>query len=84
MLEVVVEHNEVRECLHRKRRAFEAWRQVVEVLLCTVPQDLLSGERRQAVLFEFLQELLIKVCLKIYVVGINILLVLPQVSCHMM
>ncbi|KAH9505618.1 hypothetical protein Btru_056038 [Bulinus truncatus] len=61
VLETVVEHNESRESLQRKKRAFEAWRQVVEVLLTSVPHDLLSGERRQVVLLDLLQELLLKV-----------------------
>ncbi|BFZ24882.1 hypothetical protein BsWGS_27921 [Bradybaena similaris] len=61
ILETVVEHNEARESLQRKKRSFEAWRHVVEVMLTSVPHDLLSGERRQAVLFELLQELLLKV-----------------------
>uniref|UniRef100_A0A2C9M7X6 Uncharacterized protein n=1 Tax=Biomphalaria glabrata TaxID=6526 RepID=A0A2C9M7X6_BIOGL len=61
VLETVVAHNEVREALQRKKRAFESWRQVVEVLLTSVPQDLLSGERRQALLIDLLQELLLKV-----------------------
>ena len=51
----------MREALHRQRQNFEAWRQVSEVLLTACPEDLLSGERRQTVIFELLQELLCKV-----------------------
>ncbi|CAL1531629.1 unnamed protein product, partial [Lymnaea stagnalis] len=61
ILETAVEHNDAREALQCKKRAFEAWRQVVEVMLTSVPHDLLSGERRQSILFDLLQELLIKV-----------------------
>ena len=61
LLEVVVERNSTREGLHRQRQNFEAWRQVSEVLLTACPEDLLSGERRQTVIFELLQELLCKV-----------------------
>ncbi|XP_035827391.1 nuclear pore complex protein Nup205 [Aplysia californica] len=61
ILETVVEHNESRQGLQRKKLAFEAWRQLVEVMLTTVPQELLDGERRQSVLFDLLQELLVKV-----------------------
>ncbi|GFS19080.1 nuclear pore complex protein Nup205-like, partial [Elysia marginata] len=61
ILETVVEHNECRELLQRKRRALDGWRQILGVLLTSVPQDLLSGERRQALLFDLLQELLLKV-----------------------
>ncbi|GFN90053.1 nuclear pore complex protein nup205-like [Plakobranchus ocellatus] len=61
ILETVVEHNECRELLQRKRRALEGWRQILGVLLTSVPQDLLAGERRQALLFDLLHELLVKV-----------------------
>ena len=68
LLEVVVERNSMREALHRQRQNFEAWRQVSEVLLTACPEDLLSGERRQTVIFELLQELLCKVGLVFVVV----------------
>ncbi|KAK3769775.1 hypothetical protein RRG08_046880 [Elysia crispata] len=61
ILETVVEHNDCRELLQRKRRALDGWRQIVGVLLTSVPQDLLAGERRQALLFDLLHELLMKV-----------------------
>ncbi|RUS70914.1 hypothetical protein EGW08_021327, partial [Elysia chlorotica] len=61
ILETVVEHNECRELLQKKRRALDGWRQMVGVLLTSVPQDLLAGERRQALLFDLLHELLLKV-----------------------
>ncbi|KAL8613661.1 hypothetical protein ACOMHN_029753 [Nucella lapillus] len=61
VLEVVVERNSAREVLHRQRQNFESWRQVTEVLLTACPEDLLSGERRQTLIFELLQELLCKV-----------------------
>ncbi|XP_059166343.1 nuclear pore complex protein Nup205-like isoform X2 [Physella acuta] len=61
ILETVVEHNEAKENLQRKKRAFESWRQIVEVMLTSVPHDLISGERRQTILFDLLQELLLKV-----------------------
>ncbi|KAK7106896.1 nuclear pore complex protein Nup205-like [Littorina saxatilis] len=61
LLENVVERNNTREGLQRQRQNFEAWRQVTEILLTACPEDLLSGERRQTVIFELLQELLCKV-----------------------
>ena len=61
ILETVVEHNECRELLQRKRRALDGWRQILGVLLTSVPQDLLAGERRQGLLFDLLHELLVKV-----------------------
>ncbi|XP_013384593.1 nuclear pore complex protein Nup205 [Lingula anatina] len=57
----IVQRNAVRECLHSKRSAFEAWRQVVEVILTACPEDLLQGEARQTVLFELLQDLFLKI-----------------------
>ncbi|KAL5010671.1 hypothetical protein ScPMuIL_012976 [Solemya velum] len=61
VLKTVVTRNQVRESLHCKRQAFEAWRQVTEVLLTACPEDLLSQEMRQSILFELLQDLLVKV-----------------------
>ena len=75
LLEVVVERNSMREALHRQRQNFEAWRQVSEVLLTACPEDLLSGERRQTVIFELLQELLCKVGLVLLL--LLLLLLLP-------
>jgi len=43
-----------------RRQSFEAWRQLVEVLLTGCPADLLAGELRQNVIFELLQDLLDK------------------------
>lgn len=61
ILRTSLARNMVRESLHEKRQAFEAWRQVVEILLTSCPEDLLTGEARQNVLFELLQDLLKKV-----------------------
>ncbi len=57
----VVERNACRESLAAKKRAFESWKQIVEVALTACPDDLLQGESRQNVIFELLQDLLIKV-----------------------
>lgn len=43
-----------------RRQSFEAWRQLVETLLMGCPPDLLTGELRQNVIFELLQDLLDK------------------------
>ena len=59
----MVERNACRESLASKKSGFEAWRQIVEVALTACPDDLLQGESRQNVIFEVLQDLLIKVCL---------------------
>ena len=57
----VVERNSFRSAVWQRRTALEAWRQVVEVMLNACPLDLLSGEHRQALLFELLQDLFMKV-----------------------
>ncbi len=59
----VVERNACRESLAAKKRGFESWRQIVEIALTACPDDLLQGESRQNVIFELLQDLLLKVFL---------------------
>lgn len=56
-----VERNAYKETIYRRRQAFDAWRQTIEILLTACPLDLLDGERRQKLLFELLQDLLDKV-----------------------
>ena len=56
-----VERNVYRSAISARRQAFDAWRQVVEILLTACPGDLLQGELRQNVIFELLQDLLDKV-----------------------
>lgn len=55
------QRNQVRHSIHAKRMAFEAWRQVVEVVLSSCPDDLLSGENRLNLVTELLQDLLVRV-----------------------
>ena len=59
--EAVVARNLVKTSMAVKRAALNAWRQVVEVVLTACPEDLLSEEMRQNVIFELLHELLLKV-----------------------
>ena len=61
ILKTVIDRNKVCKSLHSKHQAFEGWRQVTEIVLTACPEDLLQGELRQTVLFEILQDLLIKV-----------------------
>ena len=61
--ESVVARNLVKTSMAVKRAALNAWRQVVEVVLTACPEDLLSEEMRQNVIFELLHELLLKVSL---------------------
>ncbi|ESP04618.1 hypothetical protein LOTGIDRAFT_237278 [Lottia gigantea] len=61
ILATVVIRNKVRGNLYTKRQSFESWRQVAEVLLSACPEDVLNGETREIVIFELLQDLLLKV-----------------------
>ena len=61
ILKTVIDRNQVCRSLHSKHQAFEGWRQVTEIVLTSCPEDLLQGELRQTVLFEILQDLLMKV-----------------------
>ncbi|KAL3882663.1 hypothetical protein ACJMK2_028981 [Sinanodonta woodiana] len=61
ILRIVVARNNVSLSLHSKRQAFDAWRHVTEVILSSCPEDLLAGEARQSLLFELLQDLLLKI-----------------------
>eukprot|EP00057_Strongylocentrotus_purpuratus_P025366 XP_011679840.1 PREDICTED: nuclear pore complex protein Nup205 [Strongylocentrotus purpuratus] len=61
ILKTAVSRNSVRQALGAKRHAFDAWRQVLEVLLTSLPQESLALEVRQKVTVDILQELLQKV-----------------------
>ncbi|CAI9734078.1 pore complex Nup205 [Octopus vulgaris] len=61
ILEQVVSSNAVYQSLYSKYVAFEAWRQVTEVLVTACTPDLLDKESQHTLLFELLQDLLIKV-----------------------
>lgn len=52
-----------RRSLSAKRHAFDAWRQVVETSFAICHYDVFSGDRREAVILNLLQEMLIKVSL---------------------
>ena len=52
----------VRESMHIKNEAFEAWRRVIEITLASCPADILPRDTRQTVIAEVLQDLLSKVC----------------------
>ena len=54
--------NKVRESLHIKKEAFEAWRRVIEVTLASCSVDILPRDTRQTIISEVLQDLLSKVC----------------------
>ena len=44
-----------------KRSLLDSWRQVTEVMLCSVPQDILPDRLRQQLLLDLIQTLLTKV-----------------------
>ena len=57
----MVERNRCLEVAHAHSTLFKAWRQLVEVTLITLGQDLIPLEHKVLILFEVLQELLLKV-----------------------
>ncbi len=61
ILAVVVSRNRVLECNHANRELFESWRQLVEVCLHSLEQAGVGREVKVAVLFELVQDLLLKV-----------------------
>ncbi|XP_071834158.1 nuclear pore complex protein Nup205-like isoform X2 [Apostichopus japonicus] len=61
ILRAAVERNVARLTLKSRRHAFDAWRQVVEVLLTSCSEEILPNDVRQMVTIELLQELLAKV-----------------------
>ncbi|GAB1605006.1 nuclear pore complex protein Nup205-like [Argonauta hians] len=61
ILEQVVSSNAIYQSLYSKYAAFEAWRQVTEVLVTACTPELLDKESQHTLLFELLQDLLIKV-----------------------
>ena len=66
ILHNVVLRNMVRDSMHIKKEAFEAWRRVIEVTLASCPADILPKDTRQTVIAELLQDLLSKVHCKGY------------------
>lgn len=66
ILENVVLRNMMRESMHIKKEAFEAWRRVIEVTLASCSADILPKDTRQTVIAELLQDSLSKVHCKGY------------------
>ncbi len=61
ILVVVVMRNKVFDCNHGNYELFESWRQLVEVALHSLGQVGVKSEVKVAVLFELIQDLLLKV-----------------------
>ena len=61
VLKHAVDRNLVRESFLAKTNAFDAWRQVVEVVFAVCPEDILSLNDKQTVLVSLLKELLLQV-----------------------
>ena len=59
ILSVVVERNIISEVTHCRRHLLESWQQLVEVTLTTVVTG--EGRGKATVLFELIQDLLLKV-----------------------
>lgn len=57
----VVDMNSAQERESSKKNILDAWRQVTEVMLCSVPGDILSSSAKQQLLLDVLQTLLNKV-----------------------
>ena len=56
-----LERNRCGEGLYSKQQAFEAWRQLIEVILASCPPELLGREVKQTMIFDLMQDLLAKV-----------------------
>jgi len=57
-----VERNQITDNSHAKCELFNAWRQVVEVMMTSLGSlDVLQSDSRMALLFELLHDLLLKV-----------------------
>ncbi len=61
ILTYAVQWNALQDRSITKRNILDAWRQVTEVLLCSVPGDLLPADSKQQLLLDLLQTLLNKV-----------------------
>lgn len=61
VLSVVVQRNQIEATAHLSRELFESWRQLVETTLHAMLQDGFKRELKVAVLFELIQDLLLKV-----------------------
>lgn len=62
MLDHVVKRNQVTDNNHAQCELFNAWRQVVEVMMTSSgSHDVLQSDSRMALLFELLHDLLLKV-----------------------
>ena len=61
-MEHVVERNQVTDNNHAQCELFNAWRQVVEVMMTSSgSHDFLQSDSRMALLFELLHDLLLRV-----------------------
>ena len=49
-----------------KKNLLDSWRQVAEMLLCSIPNDQIQAQQKQRLLLELIQFLLNKVCIKLH------------------
>lgn len=64
MLGVVVQRNQVQAAAHLAAEMLEAWRQIMEVTLHAMLEDGVKREMKLAVIFEVIQDLLLKVLIE--------------------
>lgn len=60
-MEVIVRRNNINEIVHSRQLYIESWQQVVEVLMSVVNEEGEKETLRIDVLFELIQDLLLKV-----------------------
>lgn len=61
VLKHAIDRNLVRQSFHAKHNAFDAWRQMVEVIFAISPADAISVDKKQSIIIEILRELIPKV-----------------------
>ena len=67
ILKYAVDWNAMQDKMIAKKNLLDAWRQVAEMLLCSIPNDQIQAQQKQRLLLELIQFLLNKVILKILI-----------------
>ena len=61
ILKYAVDWNAMQDKMIAKKNLLDAWRQVAEMLLCSIPNDQIQTQQKQRLLLELIQFLLNKV-----------------------
>ena len=61
ILKYAVDWNAMQDKMIAKKNLLDAWRQVAEMLLCSIPNDQIQAQQKQRLLLELIQFLLNKV-----------------------